>query len=168
MAISSAGRALARTGALIALLLGSAFTASSVHAQGQGLAAVRPVLSNGFPAWFQDRQGLALEQRLTPPTTVVPIGVTDPCALTGTVRVNGVGIPFELLERQYETLLRERRLHVTRLRNSAQVKGLRREALEQLIRIELHWRQARAADSAAGDEQVDRAAAQVRARFPTE
>ena len=83
-------------------------------------------------------------------------------------RVNGVGIPFELLERQYEALLRERKLHVARLRNSAQVKGLRREALEQLIRIELLWQQARASDSVASDEEVDRAVAQVRARFPTE
>ena len=83
-------------------------------------------------------------------------------------RVNGVGIPFELLEHQYETLLRERKLHVARLHSSAQVKGLRREALEQLIRIELLWQEAKAADSVADEEEVDRALQQVRARFATE
>ena len=93
MAISSAARGLARTAALIAVLLWSAFTASSVHAQGQGLAAVGPLLANGFPAWFQDRQGLALEQCLTTPATVVPVGVTDPCALAGTVGAGAIA-PF--------------------------------------------------------------------------
>lgn len=83
-------------------------------------------------------------------------------------RVNGVGISFERLERQYEELLRERKLHVARLRNSAQVKGLKREALEQLIRIELLWQEAKAIDSVVSEEEVERALAQVRARFPTE
>ncbi len=94
MALSSTARALLRTAALVAAFVGAGFGANSALAQGQGLAAVGPVLANGFPAWFQDRQGLALEQCLTPPLTVLPGGVTDPCALTGTV-VDGQPIaPF--------------------------------------------------------------------------
>ena len=93
MATSSATRALARLATLIGLMLCFTFAATSARAQGQGLAAVGPLLANGFPAWFQDRQGLALEQCLTTPATVVPVGVTDPCALAGTVGAGAIA-PF--------------------------------------------------------------------------
>lgn len=82
-------------------------------------------------------------------------------------RVNGVGIPLELLDRQFEELLRERRLQIARLSNPTAAKNLKREALDTLIRIELLWQQARAAGLAASDAEVDRAVAEARARFRT-
>ncbi len=83
MTILTAKRALARAWFVVALLTNLALGAAPVHAQGQGLAAAGPKLASGFPSYFQDRQGLALEPCLVQPTTTVP--VPDPCALTGTL-----------------------------------------------------------------------------------
>ena len=80
-------------------------------------------------------------------------------------RVNGVGIPMDRLERQYDELLTERKLHVARLRNSAQVKSLKREALEQLIRVELLWQEAKTSGEVASDAEVEQSMSQVRGRF---
>jgi parvulin-like peptidyl-prolyl isomerase len=80
-------------------------------------------------------------------------------------RVNGVGITAELLDRQYEELLRERKLHIARLNNPAKAKNIKREALDQLIRVELLWQEAKAAGLVASDDEVDRAVAAVRGRF---
>lgn len=82
-------------------------------------------------------------------------------------RVNGVGITAELLDRQFEELLRERKLHIARMNDPAKAKGLKREALENLIRVELLWHEAKAAGLVASDDEVDRAVAAVRARFRT-
>jgi parvulin-like peptidyl-prolyl isomerase len=80
-------------------------------------------------------------------------------------RVNGVGITLELLDRQFEDLLRERNLHIARLQNPARAKELKREALDRLIRIELLWQEARRIGMAAGDDEVERAVADTRGRF---
>ncbi|MFZ2648642.1 MAG: peptidylprolyl isomerase [Burkholderiaceae bacterium] len=80
-------------------------------------------------------------------------------------RVNGVGIALELLDRQFEDLLRERKLQIARMNNPAKAKSIKREALDNLIRIELLWQEAKTAGLVASDEDVDRAVAEVRARF---
>lgn len=80
-------------------------------------------------------------------------------------RVNGAGIPLELLEGQFQERLRERNIHVARLASSAQAKALKREALDHLVRIELLWQEALRVGLAASEEEVDRAVAMVRTRF---
>jgi hypothetical protein len=70
----------------LALLLCTGLGASWAHAQsGQGLASVGPVdPGNGYPQYFQDRGGVALE-----PCLITPNGsgnpVVDPCGLAGTL-----------------------------------------------------------------------------------
>lgn len=80
-------------------------------------------------------------------------------------RVNGVGITFELLDRQFEDLLRERNIHIARMQNPARARDLKREALDRLIRIELLWQEARRVGLVAGDDEVDRVLAETRGRF---
>jgi parvulin-like peptidyl-prolyl isomerase len=79
-------------------------------------------------------------------------------------RVAGTGIPLERLERQFEQLLRERQIHIARLSNPVQARRLRREALEQLLRIELFWLEAQAEGRVATALEVDQAVASVRGR----
>ena len=83
-------------------------------------------------------------------------------------RVNGAPIALELLDRQYEELLRERRLQVARMQDPSKAKGIKREALDNLIRIELLWQQAREDGLVATDAEVDRAVAESRGRFRNE
>ncbi|ACB36142.1 PpiC-type peptidyl-prolyl cis-trans isomerase [Leptothrix cholodnii SP-6] len=80
-------------------------------------------------------------------------------------RVNGVGIPAQRLERQFEALLRERQIHIARLQNPARARELRREALDRLIGIELLGQQARALGLEADDAAVERAITEARSRF---
>ena len=80
-------------------------------------------------------------------------------------RVNGSGIALELLDRQLEELMRERKLHMARINNPAKLKDMKREALDHLIRVELLWQEAKAAGLGASDEDVDRTVSEVRARF---
>jgi parvulin-like peptidyl-prolyl isomerase len=79
-------------------------------------------------------------------------------------RVNGAGIPLELLDGQFEERLRERNFHIARL-NPARAKALKREALDHLVRIELLWQEAIRVGLAVTEEEVDRAVAVVRTRF---
>ncbi|MEY2689788.1 MAG: hypothetical protein RL375_3987 [Pseudomonadota bacterium] len=80
-------------------------------------------------------------------------------------RVNGVGIGLELLNRQFEDLLRERNIHIARMQNPARARELKREALERLIRIELLWQEAQRVGTVATDDEVDRVIADTRGRF---
>jgi parvulin-like peptidyl-prolyl isomerase len=94
-------------------------------------------------------------------------GLAGPAQAQGMLaaRVNGVGITLELLDRQFEDLLRERNIHIARMQNPARAKELKREALDRLIRIELLWQEARRVGMAASDDEVDRALAETRGRF---
>jgi parvulin-like peptidyl-prolyl isomerase len=83
-------------------------------------------------------------------------------------RVNGTPIPMSVLDRQYEELLAARRLQVARMQDPAKAKAIKREALDQLIRIELLWQEARRAGLAASEDEVQRAVAEVRGRFRNE
>jgi len=69
----------------LAVLVCIALSTGPALAQGQGVAGVGPTNpNNGYPTWYQDRQGLALEPCLvfpTDPNAPVP----DPCGLVGTL-----------------------------------------------------------------------------------
>ena len=80
-------------------------------------------------------------------------------------RVNGAGIPLQLVDRQLEELMRERKLHMARINNPAKLKDMKRETLDHLIRVELLWQEAKTAGLVASDEEVDRTISEVRARF---
>jgi parvulin-like peptidyl-prolyl isomerase len=80
-------------------------------------------------------------------------------------RVNGVGIGVELVDRQFEELLRERRLNIARMNNPAQARAIKREALDNLIRIELLSQEAQKAGLAVSEAEADRALANYRAQF---
>jgi parvulin-like peptidyl-prolyl isomerase len=80
-------------------------------------------------------------------------------------RVNGTPIPMSLLDRQYEELLAARRLQIARMQDPAKAKAIKREALDQLIRIELLWQEAKRAGLGASEDEVQRAVAEVRGRF---
>jgi Big-like domain-containing protein len=79
----------------LAVVMCIALSAGSAWAQGQGLAAVGPLLpANGYPSFYTDHQGLQLEPCLVPPSAdpaVVP--GADPCGLFGTV-VTGAPIVY--------------------------------------------------------------------------
>ena len=81
-------------------------------------------------------------------------------------RVNGTPIPMSLLDRQFEELLRERRLQIARMRDPAKAKAFKREALDHLIRVELLWQEAKSAGLAVSDDEVQRALAEAQKRFP--
>ena len=80
-------------------------------------------------------------------------------------RVNGAAIPLERVDRQFEELLRERRIHVARLSNPAQAKNLKREALDRLVRVELLHQQGLSAGVVVDDAEVERTLAAFRAGF---
>ena len=80
-------------------------------------------------------------------------------------RVNGTPIPMSLLDRQFEELLGARRVQIARLQDPAKAKAFKREALDQLIRIELLSQEAKRAGLEASDDEVRRAVAEVRGRF---
>jgi parvulin-like peptidyl-prolyl isomerase len=80
-------------------------------------------------------------------------------------RVNGAPISMDRLDRQYEELLRERRIHLARMNNPAQAKSIKREALEQLIRVELLYQEGVSAGIVVDDAEVERALASYRAGF---
>jgi len=80
-------------------------------------------------------------------------------------RVNGTPISMDRLDRQYEELLRERRIHLARMNNPAQAKSIKREALDQLIRVELLYQEGVSAGIVVDDAEVERALASYRAGF---
>jgi len=82
-------------------------------------------------------------------------------------RVNGAAIPLDRVDRQFEELLRERRLNIARMNNPAAAKGIKREALDNLIRIEVMSQAAEKAGLAVSDREVDGALAAYRAQFRT-
>lgn len=98
---------------------------------------------------------------------VLVMGIGGPACAQGILaaRVNGAPISLELLDRQFEELLRERRLRIAQMQNPAKAKAIKREALDNLIRIELLWQQAKAEGLAASDEEVQRAVDDARGRF---
>jgi parvulin-like peptidyl-prolyl isomerase len=83
-------------------------------------------------------------------------------------RVNKTPITLGTLDRELEGLLRERGLHMARLNNPAQLKGMRREALDRLVRNELLWQEAKVRGLAASDEDVARSVAETKKQLRTE
>jgi hypothetical protein len=67
------------------LLCGALFGAGAYAQSAQGLATVGPIdPGNGYPQYYQDRTGLALEPCLVTPNAAGN-PVTDPCGLAGTL-----------------------------------------------------------------------------------
>jgi parvulin-like peptidyl-prolyl isomerase len=80
-------------------------------------------------------------------------------------RVNGSPIPLDLLDRQFEELLDQRRLRIAQMQSPDKAKALKREALDNLIRVELLWQEARSSGLAVSDDEVQRAVDEARSRF---
>lgn len=76
-------------------------------------------------------------------------------------RVNGVAITLEQLDRGFEANLRARGLNIARMQRPEQVRDLRREALDTLIRDELLWQKAQHDGAVVSDQEVDRAIGQA-------
>jgi parvulin-like peptidyl-prolyl isomerase len=74
-------------------------------------------------------------------------------------------ITSEALDRGVEQLMRARQLNLTRMQRPEQLRQLKREALDNLIRDELLWQQARRDGQVVGEREVERAIAQTRAQF---
>lgn len=106
-------------------------------------------------------------------SAVLAFGVVSSALLPGSVaaqivpaaRVNGVGISLDRLDRQFEELLRERRIHLARMNNPAQAKTLKREALDQLIRVELLYQEGMATGVVVDEAELSRVLASYRASF---
>src|SRR6185295_19682542 len=91
--IKKHGAVMKRTSRLwiaLALIGASAgFGVHGAHAQGQGLASVGPTdPGNGFPQFYQDKSGLALEPCLA------NLAAGDPCAIAAGVPTPGQPIVF--------------------------------------------------------------------------
>jgi peptidyl-prolyl cis-trans isomerase C len=83
------------------------------------------------------------------------------------VRVNGVAIGRERVERYFEDYLAEKGRSVAGIRSPAAYEGLYREALEKLVEAELLWQEAERRKLVAPRAEVDAALAEVRAGFKT-
>jgi parvulin-like peptidyl-prolyl isomerase len=96
----------------------------------------------------------------------VPFGAAAQVQAPGVAaRVNGAAIGAERLERSFEEYLRERQLNIGAMRSPQRVKTLKREALDLLIDQELLWQEAQRRGLLATPEQVEQAAAALRAGF---
>ena len=82
-------------------------------------------------------------------------------------RVNGVAITAEAMDRVVDQLMKARQLNIARMQRPGQLREIKQEALDSLIRDELLWQQARRDGLVVGDIEVARAVAQTRARFKT-
>jgi peptidyl-prolyl cis-trans isomerase C len=82
-------------------------------------------------------------------------------------RVNGVTISNETLMRNYRENLAQSNVNIVMQRNSARMDQLRRETLNLLIEKELVWQAAQKKGIAVGEDEVDKAVAELRAEFPT-
>jgi len=85
------------------------------------------------------------------------LGSASSAAQAIVARVNGVAITLEQLDRGFEANLRARGLNIARMQRPEQVRDLKREALDTLIRDELLWQKAQRDGTVASDQEVDRA-----------
>lgn len=76
-------------------------------------------------------------------------------------RVNGVAITLEQFDRGFEANLRMRGLNIARMQRPEQVRDIRREALEALIRDELLWQKAQHDGTVVGNPEVEQAIGRV-------
>lgn len=80
-------------------------------------------------------------------------------------RVNGAQITQPMLDRRVEQLLRERNLNVARMTNPRQLRELKSDALDGLIREELFWQQAQGDKLVVAEAEVDEAVAKTGEQF---
>ena len=95
--------------------------------------------------------------------TLLATGV--PAAAQTVARVNGAPIDNAQLDRAFHAVLAERKLNLTRMRNPAQARDLKRVALERLIQEELFWQQAQKENLVVGEAEVEKAFAESMASF---
>jgi len=84
------------------------------------------------------------------------------------VRVNGVGIAHERLDRFLVEYLAQKGRNAEAIRHPGAYRQYRREALDQLIDDELLWQEAARLGMTAAKKEVDLAVAEARARYKTE
>jgi parvulin-like peptidyl-prolyl isomerase len=80
-------------------------------------------------------------------------------------RVNGVSIGRDVVDRRFDEILRDRRLNIARIQDPEKVKTLKREALDDLIGVELLWQDAQRRGIAAEPADVDQALTAEREGF---
>jgi peptidyl-prolyl cis-trans isomerase C len=83
-------------------------------------------------------------------------------------RVNGTGITIQQVEGTFDEGLKEKKLHLLQIRDPNKVKGMKREALDQLINQELLWQAAERKGMVASDKDVDAAFEQAKKSFKSE
>ena len=98
---------------------------------------------------------------------VVLLACAFPAGAQVVARVNGAPISNEQLDRTFSSVLRERKLNISRMQNPKQARELKRVALDRLIQEELFWQQARKEGLVIGDAEVEKAFAESLARFPS-
>jgi peptidyl-prolyl cis-trans isomerase C len=82
------------------------------------------------------------------------------------VRVNGVGIPNERVDRFLVEYLSQKGRNAQAIRHPEAYRQYRREAIDQLVDDELLWQEAVRLGLVAGPAQVEAAVAEGRARYP--
>jgi hypothetical protein len=82
-------------------------------------------------------------------------------------RVNGVDISMFRLERHFDDYLKSQGRNVGAIRNPAVFKKLKRDALEQLIDVELLWQESRRREVSIGEAEVSAQLARAEAAFRT-
>jgi parvulin-like peptidyl-prolyl isomerase len=95
------------------------------------------------------------------------VACATPAAAQVVARVNGAPITNEQLDRTFSTVLRERKLNISRMQDPAKARELKRVALDRLIQEELFWQQARKDNVVVPEAEVEKAYAESMAKFPS-
>lgn len=95
------------------------------------------------------------------------VACATPAAAQVVARVNGAPIANEQLDRAFSTVLRERKLNISRMQDPAKARELKRVALDRLIQEELFWQQAQKENMVVSEAEVEKAYADSVAKFPS-
>ena len=87
--------------------------------------------------------------------SLVLLAFGAPAAAQVVARVNGAPVTNEQLDRAFDSVLRERKLNISRMQNPKQARDLKRVALERLIQEELFWQQAQKENLVVGEAEVE-------------
>lgn len=87
---------------------------------------------------------------------LLALQVAAAAAQVPVARVDGIEISLAQLDRRFDEQLRARGLNIARMQKPAQVRDLKREALDLLIRDELLWQKAQRDGLVAGEAEVER------------
>jgi len=98
-------------------------------------------------------------------TAVLACASASAAAQIPVARVNGTVILSDALDRGFDNELRARNLNIARMQRPEQVRDIKREVLDRLIRDELLWQKARKDGMVVSDAEVERSLAETKARF---